>query len=84
MTDTTILAPEILAHTTVAPDLEPGCLCVFEDYRGRMVTARVKSIGTDAAQTVVMTVAGLATVQHGVYRIGDVIARDRVYVHRAI
>jgi hypothetical protein len=81
MPDATILAPELAAHLTIAPDLEPGCLCVFEDYAGRDVTARVKSI---ADGTVVMSVAGLAAVQHGVYRIGDVIARDIRFVRRAI
>lgn len=77
-----ILVTELAAHLATAPDIEPGCLCVFEDYKGRMVTAKVRSIMEDG--TVIMSVAGLETVQHGIYRIGDVIGRDRKFIRRAI
>lgn len=81
-----ILVTELAAHLATAPDIEPGCLCVFEDYKGRMVTAKVRDIMVDGLgrSLVSMTVAGLEPVQHGLYRIGDLIVRDRQFVRRAI
>lgn len=36
-----ILAPEILAHLTVARELRAGDLVVFTDYAGRTMGARI-------------------------------------------
>lgn len=75
-----ILAPEILAHLTIAPDLKVGDLAVFTDYKGRQVGARVTRIeGGDVDGRV----CGLETYQHGVYRIGDAISRPAKFVRGA-
>ncbi len=76
----TILAPEILAHLTVARALRVGDLAVFTDYRGRHVGARVTHI---LGETIVGKCVGLGT-QHGVYAIGDLISRDACDVKRAV
>lgn len=39
-----ILAPEILAHTTVARDLVVGDLAVWVDYKGREIGCRVTQV----------------------------------------
>jgi len=80
MSNTDILAPEILAHLTVDRGLRVGDLAVFVDYKGREVGARVTRIeGGDVGGRC----CGLGT-QHGVYGIGDLIDRPARFVRRAV
>lgn len=74
-----ILAPEIASQFVVERDIEVGDLCVFIDYAGREIGARVTHVMGD---TVVGKVCGLNVSRP--YTIGMQIARDRKFWSRAI